>query len=179
MTLYASSIPFSNGNIIEKPQHAIKQKFRFNKMLFYIKMGLQTLFNAESIQMHQMGAARAGPIPFELKDGLKRLEQKGLITIYNEWNGKKINKGDSNWEELNRTRAGACVAVLTDSGVQIAESIWNDMNEIYGAELTELISSVKQKLFKLNTDQLKTKVHTEYPEYQHKYTDDDQEDFCD
>lgn len=139
MILFAPSIPKNQPHIQEKPQYGIKQKFRFNKMVFYIEKKIQELYGVRALEYHQIASARAGPVPFELTQGLKDLEQRHFIKIYNEWNGKKVFKGQSNWEELNRTRAGACVAVLTDDGIEMARSIWADMAQIFGTELTDIL----------------------------------------
>lgn len=156
----------------------IKQKFRFNKILFYIGKKIEEEFGINGLLFDEMNRCRAGPIPKTLRSDLEELEAKKLIEIYVENNGKKIPESRNNWPELIRTRKGACVAKLTPKGEGVASTLWSETKALFGDELMDIIQAVKKELIYMDTEKLKEKVHQEYPEWRKIYIEEDNEDYC-
>ncbi len=167
--------------VLHTPVHSktegIKQKFRFNKILFYIKMKLNEEFGENTFEFEEMGKGRTGPIPIQLKEDLYALRDEGFIKLYIEKDGKKIPESDNNYGELMRTRAGSGVAELTTNGIKKAEALWIDMDESFGNEFLDIIQKMKQNIIYMDTEALKTKVHSEYPEWRMYYSENDTENY--
>ncbi len=158
---------------VKQRRNAIRQKFRFNKMLFYIKKRLDEEFGEDVFIFDEMGAARSGPIPVHLGEDIKRLQGEELIDVYLVKDNKKILGSKKNWEEI-KGKAGASIeCTLTKKGEKIAKEIWNDLD----IDIKEIILDVKKELFYLDTEILKNKVHSEYPEYKMSYRENDTETF--
>ncbi len=150
---------------------AIRQKFRFNKMLFYIKKRLDEEYGEDSLIFDDFGAARAGPIPIHLGEDIKQLKKEGLLDIYIVKDGKKISRSREKWEDLKHK--GSIECALTKKGKKVAKKIWKEI----GVDIKEIIIDVKKDLMYIDTEKLKEKVHKEYPEYKKDYTEEDNEDF--
>ena len=143
-------------------RNAIRQKFRFNKMLFYIKKKLDEEFGEDVFIFDKMGTARAGPIPIHLGEDIKQLQTDGLIDIYLVRDNKKIPKSKKNWEII-KGKAGASIECnLIKKGEILAKEIMLD---------------VKRELLYIDTQELKKKIHSEYPEYKMNYIENDNETF--
>lgn len=132
----------------------IEQKFRFNKMLFYLWKRMDKEGYANAFIHDDFSSGRAGPIPIHLKDFLKDLEKKEIIKV--------------RWAE----RPGESLRCqLTKLGEKIAKTIWNKTP----SDIKEIVRKTKGELFLIDATQLKEKVHKEYPEYKRTYIELDKE----
>lgn len=158
---------------VNQKTKSIKQKFRFNKMLFYIGKELENIYGTNTLIFDEMVAARSGPIPLHLKEDIERLQQDGIIDIFLEKNGKKVPGSKQDWLKMKGPESGSIVCALTKKGEEIAKGIWKDLD----LEIKDVIVKVKQKLFYTDTEVLREKVHEEYPEYKKTYVENDIETF--
>lgn len=158
---------------VKQRRNAIRQKFRFNKMLFYIWKELEEEYGAEILIFDEMIAQRAGPIPIHLKDDIKKLKNKELIEIYLVKDNKKVPGSKEKWEDLKDKLQASIECNLTEEGEKLAKKIWLDLDE----ETRKIILKVKTDLMYLDTEKLKEKVHKEFPEYKIDYTKNDTETF--
>lgn len=133
----------------------VDEKYRFNKMLFYLWMRLVENGFGKSLIHDSFESEKRGPVPLHLKENSSLLEKKGLVKM--QWGGKKEKK-PYKWE-------------LTEKGHEIAETLWNKTPNIYKQKVTE----VKRALFLIDRTELMHKVHAEYPEYKKVYTKEDDE----
>jgi len=156
---------------VKQRKKAIRQKFRFNKMLFYIWKKFEEEYGKDSFIFDKMGQARAGPIPIHLFDDIKDLNEKKYIEIYLVKDGKKIAGSKENWEQFKSTASIECI--LTRKGHRLAEKIWRELD----IRMKEIIVEVKENLMYIDTELLKQKVHKEYPEYKKDYTKNDTQSF--
>lgn len=156
---------------VKQRKKAIRQKFRFNKMLFYIKKKFEEEYGEDSFIFDKMGQARAGPIPVHLGDDIKDLNEKRYIEIYLVDDGKKVSGSKKNWEKLKSTASIECI--LTRKGHRVAKNIWKELD----MRMKEIIIEVKEDLMYIDTELLMQKVHEEYPEYRKNYTENDKETF--
>lgn len=156
---------------VKQRKKAIRQKFRFNKMLFYIKKKMEEEYGKDSFIFDKMGQARAGPIPAHLGDDIKDLKEKKYIEIYLIKDGKKIAGSKENWEKLKHTASIECI--LTRKGHRLAKELWQELD----MRMKEIIVEVKENLMYIDTEELKRKVHNEYPEYKKNYIDNDKETY--
>lgn len=130
-----------------KPDY-LEQKFRFHKMLFYFERRLSEKGWKRSYIHDVFGAARSGPVAIHLNELTKSLEEKGLVDV--KWAKKP---GESfRWE-------------LTAEGKKLAEELWQNTPD----EIRRVVQKVKRELFLLDANQLRDKVHEEYPEYKKFY----------
>jgi len=146
----------------------LEQKFRFNKILFYIWKKLEEQ-GLDAVVFEKFSAARAGPIPIHLKEDLNELEEKGLITQSIIRDKKEIPRGEGGLEEIRPKGSLRCE--LTNEGAQIAKSIWDKTPP----EIRDIVKEVKETLFFVDATILKEKVRKDYPEYQKHYTELDDE----
>lgn len=158
---------------VKQRRKSIRQKFRFNKMLFYIWKELEEEYGKDIIIFDEMGSARSGPIPVHLGKDIKDLQKKGIINIFIVKDGKKIPGSKENWEKFKSK--GSIECTLTKKGEKLAKKLWTDLD----LETKEIILDVKKDLFYLDTELLKKKVHQEYPEYKMNYIENDIETFED
>ncbi|MCP6718617.1 MAG: hypothetical protein KJI71_00110 [Patescibacteria group bacterium] len=156
---------------VKQRKKAIRQKFRFNKMLFYIEKKFEEEYGEDSFLFDEMGAARAGPIPVHLGEDIKDLNEKKYIEIYLVRDGKKISGSKENWEKFKHTASIECI--LTRKGHRLAKEIWEELD----IRMKEIIVEVKEDLMYIDTELLMQKVHDEYPEYRKNYTENDKETF--
>jgi len=156
---------------VRQKRMGIRQKFRFNKMLFYLWKKLEEEYGENSLIFDEMGAARAGPIPVHLKEDLIKLKKDDIIEIRIIKDGKPIPGSKEDWEKFKNE--GSIECILTNKGIKLAKEIWRDLDQ----EMKEIIIDVKQSLFYLDTEELKKKVHKEYPEYRLNYIENDNESF--
>ncbi|MEX2682421.1 MAG: hypothetical protein Q6373_012540, partial [Candidatus Sigynarchaeota archaeon] len=164
LTLYAD---------VKSKIKGIKQKFRFNKIMFYIGKRLEKEFGEGTLIFDEMCKARAGPVPRHLGEDMALLEAKGLVKIHVDRDGKKIPGSEKEWRKLIKNKVGACVVELTPAGEDLARSIWAEADE----DILDIIYKVKRDLIYLDTEQLKEKVHKEYPEWKKDYVENDTEDW--
>ncbi len=156
---------------VNQRREGIKQKFRFNKMLFYLDKELQKEYGEDSLVFDKMGVARAGPIPVHLKDDINELKSKKLIDIRVVKDGNTVKGSKENWEKFKNR--GSIECLLTKRGRKLAKNIWYELDP----EIREITIDIKQKLLFLDTEELKRKVHEEYPEYRKDYSQNDTETF--
>lgn len=73
---YLHLIQLSKGSSadVKQRKNIIKEKSRFNKMLFYVWKKLEEEYGEDVIIFDEMVAARAGPIPIHLGDDIKELQ---------------------------------------------------------------------------------------------------------
>jgi hypothetical protein len=67
----------------------IKEKYKFNKMLFYFWKNLEKQGFGDSYIIDEFVSGRAGPIPKNLKESMIRLEKKGGLC------GRNLQKSSS------------------------------------------------------------------------------------
>lgn len=132
----------------------IEQKFRFNKMLFYLWKRMDKEGYANAFIHDDFESGRAGPIPIHLKEFLKDLENKNIVKV--------------RWAK----RPGESLKCeLTKLGEKVAQTIWNKTP----TDVRNIVKKIKGELFLIDATQLKEKVHKEYPEYKRTYTELDKE----
>jgi hypothetical protein len=132
----------------------IEQKFRFNKMLFYLWKEMEKRGYGNSYIYDEFASARAGPVPKHLKEHLAELEKKGIVRV--KWAKKP---GESLRCEL------------TNFGKKIAKSIRDNTPD----DIKKIALKTKEELFLIDATQLKEKVHKDYPEYKKTYIELDTE----
>lgn len=145
LLLIYTDLQYFKGGIIEKT-------FRLNKMVFLlwqkmIKSGYEKAYIHDDIV-----GGRAGPIPRHLKELMVDLENKKLVNIKWEKSAGKSSKFE-----------------LTDEGRNIAQSLWLNIP----LEIQENIRQVKETVIFSNSEELKNKIHKEFPEYKRTYIDAD------
>jgi len=141
----------------------IEQKFRFNKMLFYLWKEMEKVDYRDSYIYDTFKSGRAGPIPINLKRDLIDLEEKGFIELLAIKDGKKIDSGNKVLETLKPGISLRCQ--LTKKGEEIAKSLWGNTPD----DIKEIILKVKKELFLIDATKLKEKVHKDFPEYKKTY----------
>jgi len=147
LMLYARPGPFQRGYLC--------QKYRLNKMLFYQWKELEKDGLGEALPHDEFIAEKRGPVPKNLWDDLKRLNDAGLIAVEG---GKRIRK--------------TVTAELTPEGQKIAAKLWTLVPDPY----IVVTSRVKDWLFPLDERTIRERVHSDYPEFRKKYTVLDRED---
>jgi DNA-binding PadR family transcriptional regulator len=144
--LFADTRYFKGGEI--------KEKYKFNKMLFYLRERLKELGFGDSYIIDEFVSGRAGPIPKHLKESMIELEKKGFVKISWSDNIKKPT-----------------VFTLTDRGIEVSKAIWEQIPDL----VKKTIIQVKEDIALLDPTALKEKVHKEFPEYRKTYTELDAE----
>ena len=132
----------------------IKEKYKFNKMLFYFWKNLEKQGFGDSYIIDDFVSGRAGPIPKNLKDSMIELEKKGLVKICWSDNIKKPS-----------------TFTLTSKGFEVSKDIWTQTPDL----VKKMVIEVKQDLALLDPTALKEKVHREFPEYRKTYIEVDAE----
>lgn len=156
----------------------INQKYRFNKMLFYIGKEIEKLYGENSIIFDDMWKAQEGPIPANLTNDLVELQNNGFVDIFLIEKGKKIAGSKKKWEEMKKVKEDEDARVslacgLTNKGEELAQGIWSELDP----DMREVILKIKERLYFMQTGKIKKKVHKEYPEYRKIYTKEDKETF--
>lgn len=147
LLLYAKLGPFQRGDIF--------RKYKLNKMLFYISKEMEKEGFKNATVHDEFEADKRGPVPENLWNDLERLHDQGLINCSNE--GKNVKQ--------------PVEVTLTKEGEEIAKQLWNDFPDI----ILEDITKVKEWIFPLTDEQLKERVHKDYPEYISTYIENDSE----
>lgn len=156
---------------VKQRTNGIRQKFRFNKMLFYVSKKLEEEYGENTLIFDEMGKARAGPIPIHLKDDLIELQNDKFVEIRIIKDGKPIHGSKKDWEKYKNI--GSIECTLTKKGYKLGKKIWYELDP----EMQEIILDIKRELFYMDTERLKIKVHKEYPEYKMSYGENDTESF--
>jgi len=132
----------------------IKEKYKFNKMLFYFWKNLEKQGFGESYIIDEFVSGRAGPIPKNLRKSMIELEKKGFVKISWSDNVKKPT-----------------VFTLTPKGVDVSTAIWEQTPDL----VKKTIIQTKEDIALLDPTALKEKVHRDFPEYRKTYTELDAE----
>jgi len=132
----------------------IKEKYKFNKMLFYFWKKLEKQGFGDSYIIDEFVSGRAGPIPKHLKESMMDLEKKGLVKVAWSDNIKKPT-----------------VFTLTPKGCDVSKAIWEQIPD----PVKKTVIQVKEEIALLDPTALKEKVHKEFPEYKKTYTELDVE----
>jgi hypothetical protein len=150
----------------------IKNKFTFNKMVFYVQKIFEQKGFEDSIILDECHAGRAGPIPIHLSEDIETLKSKDLLKYFIVKDGKKepmLGKMLIQVRDVN----GAKQVELTRSGQETFKKAWNAMDNSVKA----IFLGIKERLCLMTPEDLKIKVHKEYPEYKKNYTELDSEEF--
>jgi len=150
LMLYAKPGPFQEGYV--------QYKYQINKMLFYQWKEMQKQGLDETFPHDEFEAAPRGPVPKNLSNDLKRLEEKGIVSL----SYKKWGKGP---------KEASLITVLTPSGIKIAVKLASEAPE----PLREVTSQIKKQLFPLDPSMICKKVHKEFPEYRKTYVELDRD----
>lgn len=150
LMLHAKPGPFQEGYI--------QYKYQINKMLFYQWKGMQKQGLEETFPHDEFEAAPRGPIPKNLSDDLKRLAEKGIVSL----SYKKWGKG---------AKEASLTTTLTQLGMITAVKLAGEAPQ----PLTEVTNEIKQQLFPLDPQMTCEKVHKEFPEYRKTYVKLDRE----
>lgn len=142
------------GPRFTKPGY-VEEKYRFNKMLFYLWARLNEKGFGEALTHDEFESKKRGPVPKHLKDYSRSLEEKGLVKM--RWGGKKVARS-YRWD-------------LTKKGQKKADILWRKTPEVFRRNIMQ----VKEELLLIDTTQLMHKVHEEYPEYKAGYRYEDKE----
>ncbi len=156
----------------------IKEKYRFNKMLFYLWKELEHLYGENVLIFDNMVSAGQGPIPTNLKNDLISLQNQGLVDIFLLEKARKIPESKTKWKQLKKKKDDeeirpALACGLTNKGVELTKPLWVDLD----SEMRETILKIKEKFFFMKTKELKKKVHKEFPEYRNTYSKEDRQTF--
>jgi len=137
--------PFLEGEVL--------YKYHLQKLLFYLWKGLGKHGYADSLPRDEFIAAENGPVPENMKDDLQRLETLGLLTTKPE-----------KWDEYTSMRI-----ILTDKGTHLSKRLWEEVPVPYKHVALE----VKEKIYPLDPETVRRRVHEEYPEYKDSYVKND------
>ncbi len=156
----------------------IKEKYRFNKMLFYLWKELEYLYGEKVLIFDNMGSAGQGPIPTSLANDLISLQDQSLVDVFLLENAKKIPESKAKWKQLKKEKKAegirpSLACSLTNKGEELAKTIWVDLD----SEMREIILKIKEKFYFMKTAEFKEKVHKEFPEYRNTYSKEDRETF--
>jgi len=136
----------------------IQFKYHINKMLFYQWKEMEKQGIGETFPHDSFDKADRGPVPTNITEDLSRLANLGLITTeYRRWG--------------RRPRDESLYIVLTPKGSTLA----NELMRLVPQPLVETTHKVKERIFPLTPEAVKTRVHREYPEYKSSYTEDDRD----
>ncbi len=149
----------------------IKQKYRFNKMLFYVYKKFEEEYGENVLIFDGMKIAEKGPIPIHLKEDMIKLQKEGILDVFLARSGKKIPGSKEDWKSKKWISIDC---TLTNKGEDIARKIWSELDP----EMREIIIEVKEKLYYMKTGKLRKKVHKEYPEYKKSFVLNDEETFA-
>lgn len=150
LMLFAKPGPFKEGYV--------QYKYQINKMLFYQWKEMQKQGLGETFPHDEFEPAPRGPVPKNLGDDLKRLAEKGVVSLtYKKWG--------------QGPKEASLATNLTPSGIGIASKLAGQVPK----PLSEVTVEIKKYLFPLDPLKIREKVHREYPEYQKTYTELDRD----
>ena len=148
--IYVKPGPFKKGQV--------HYKYHLNKMLFYQLKNMERQDIGETFPRDEFEVAPRGPVPKNLKDDLKRLEKKDIISL--------------SWYRWGKTHMHASLTTeLTKKGMTIAEQMWNRLPNPFKKTTLE----TKEQIFPLDPKTVQKKVHREFPEYQKTYVELDRD----
>lgn len=163
---------------VKQRSKVIKQKYRFNKMLFYIWKELEKIYGENSIIFDEMWVAPEGPIPANLMNDLIQFQTNDVVEVFLIEEGKKIAESKKKREEIKKSKKDEGIRVsiacgLTNKGEELSKAIWSELD----SEMREIILKMKERFYFMKTGKIKKTVHKEYPEYRKFYTKEDKETF--
>ncbi len=130
-------------------------KYHLQKLLFYLWKELWKNGYGESLPRDDFLAAKNGPVPKHLGEDLTRFENKGWIkTRYEQWNGQTSKR-----------------IILTKDGLKLSEELWKTLPDPY----KEVALKMKKRIYPLDPETIRQRVHREYPEYRDTYVENDVE----
>lgn len=150
LLLYAKPGLFKGGEV--------HYKYHMNKMLFYLWKNLDKQYLGEAFPHDEFEPKQRGPVPKNLSDDLKRLEDKSIISLSSHQWGKRPEDASLKTE-------------LTPQGKALAEKLWFQVDDPFREEALH----TKEQIFPLKPKTVMKKVHREYPEYQTTYVESDQD----
>ncbi len=112
----------------------------------------------EAFPRDEFEKKRRGLVPANINADLKRLAEKGLVDL------KHVRWGTGSKDESLKIS-------LTEQGRKLAKELWFGIPE----PLQQVTQQVKEMIFPMAPDAVKTKVHKEYPEYKSTYTEEDKD----
>jgi len=127
-------------------------KYHLQKQLFYFWKRLEKMGVAKFPE-EEFVAAKNGPVPKELNNDLERLVSDGVLSVKKE-----------KWRDTESKRI-----ILTPKGVALAECIWGLVPDL----LLEVATDVKERIFPLDPETVRHKVHQEFPQYKNSYIEND------
>lgn len=143
---------------IFRNKEEIQFKYHINKMLFYQWKEMEKQGIGETFPHDTFEKADRGPVPTNITDDLARLSNLGLIsTELHRW-GK-------------RPRDESLHISLTAKGSALADELIRLVPE----PLLQTTVEVKERIFPLDPESVKRRVHKEYPEYRNIYIEDDRD----
>lgn len=145
LMILAKPGPFQEGEVL--------YMYHLQKLLFYLWKDLGKHGYADSLPRDAFIAAENGPVPENMKDDLQRLETLGLLTTKPE-----------KWNKYISLRI-----ILTDKGKHLAKRLWDEVPVPY----KQVALEVKEKIYPLDPETVRHKVHEEYPEYKDSYVKND------
>ena len=142
------------GGFVNKEE--VQYQYHLNKMLFYQWKRMQEIGMGETFPHDRFEKADRGPIPANINDDLKRLQQEGLLTVEtHRW-------GERPLDESKRIR-------LTAKGSHLA----GELLKRTPGDLLVTTAEVKTMIGTMTPASVKERVHKEFPEYRNTYTTED------
>ena len=150
LALYAKPGIFNGGEVF--------YKYHMNKILFYQWKELEKQGFGEAVVYDEFEPANRGPVPRNITTDLEQLSKAGLLkTEITQW-----GKGP---------RDGRISIKLTEQGIKLAEKLWFEAPE----EIQETTLKVKELVYPATPEQIRNRVHKEYPEYRTSYVTEDKD----
>jgi len=135
---------------VTKQPGEIRERYRFNKMLFYQWAELdKTGLGQARVHDSFLNDVR-GPVPEHIDENCRSLEEKGLVEV--EWGGKVAKR--------------PFVYRLTPKGRATAAALWG----LTPGAVRDAVTKSKFELMALDRFEIKEKVHKEYPQFRKTYT---------
>ncbi len=131
----------------------LHHQYRLNKTLFYLWKELEKEGLGEAFPHDEFIAARRGPVPKNLEGDLKRLQDRGMVSLtYKQWGtGPESRK--------------SAIIELTNKGTQLAKEIWSEIGDPFKTATRK----VKERYFPLDKKTIRERVHRDFPEYRKTY----------
>jgi hypothetical protein len=122
-------------------------------MDFYLWKELEKNGLLDAIPRDEFIPAKNGPKPEHMNEDLTRLADQGLIRIQEE-----------KWGDIKSKRI-----IVTPQGEILVNDLWQEIPTPY----EEIATKVKERIYPMTPSQVRTAVHTEFPEYQNTYVEND------
>jgi YgiT-type zinc finger domain-containing protein len=136
-----------------KYPHRINDRYRMNKMLFYLWKRLEEKGFGDSWIHDVFESKKRGPVPAHLNETVASLKQHNLVKV----------------QDGGRIAEKPFIYELSPEGQKAAAGVWARTPD----DFKQVIKAVKEDLMFLDTMQLMHKVHKEYPDYRATYKEPD------